>query len=64
MTFQSCSPPDDPARLIWCGAAGCASTVSLVFGPTLDPATFHANVAHAANSTFDQGHQLDLLLIC
>lgn len=63
MTSQSYSPTNDAARLRWCGAGNRASTVSLVFGPTPDPAKLQANVAHAANSTFDKGHQRDLLLI-
>ena len=45
------------------GEGDRASTVSLVIGPTPDPATFQANLAHAANSSFDQGGQRDLLLI-
>jgi hypothetical protein len=45
------------------GEGDRASTVSLVIGPTPDPATFQANVAYAANSAFDQGGQRDLLLI-
>lgn len=45
------------------GEGDRASTVSLVIGPTPNPATFQSNLAYAANSAFDQGGQRDLLLI-
>ncbi|MEG8022123.1 hypothetical protein [Sphingomonas aerolata] len=45
------------------GEGDRASTISFVIGPTPDPPTFQSNVAHAANSAFEQARQRDLLLI-